>query len=48
MDTTPKSPQPLSDIAIERARAKTFAVLSTLLPGGQPQNHVTPTAPTCS
>ena len=40
MDATTKSPQPLSDIAIERARAKTFAVLSTLLPDGQPQNHV--------
>lgn len=40
MNATAKSPQPLSDTAIERARAKTFAVLSTLLPGGQPQNHV--------
>ena len=40
MNATAKSPQPLTDIAIERARAKTFAVLSTLLPDGQPQNHV--------
>ena len=40
MNATTRSPQPLSDTAIERARAKTFAVLSTLLPGGQPQNHV--------
>ena len=40
MNATARSPQPLSDTAIERARAKTFAVLSTLLPGGQPQNHV--------
>ena len=40
MNATARSPQPLSDIAIERARAKTFSVLSTLLPGGQPQNHV--------
>ena len=40
MNAAAKSPQPLSDIAIERARAKSFAVLSTLLPGGQPQNHV--------
>ncbi len=32
--------QPLSEKAIARAKAKTFAVLSTLLPDGQPQNHV--------
>ena len=40
MSTAAGASQPLSDIAVQRARDKTFAVLSTLLPGGQPQNHV--------
>ena len=40
MNAAGSSPQPLSEKAIARAKAKTFAVLSTLLPGGQPQNHV--------
>ncbi len=40
MNAAASAPEGLSDIAIERARAKTFAVLSTLMPDGQPQNHV--------